>query len=99
MLELLKLNNAKFKEGNEQDQLYDHQNLVKMIMESPLFKNYEELQDDNSRASSQQSLVLRSTGPVSCSSCMPKKLALGKNRRPQDRTAGGLVRCRGLEGG
>lgn len=34
MLELLKLNDAKFKEGNEQDQLYDHQNLVKMIMES-----------------------------------------------------------------
>ena len=63
MLELLKLNDAKFKEGTEQDQLYDHQNLVKMIMESPLFKKYEELQDDNSRASNQPSLVLLSTGP------------------------------------
>lgn len=40
-----------------------------------------------------------STGPVSCSSCMPKKLALGKNRRPPDRTAGGLVRFGDLEGG
>ena len=47
MLELLKLNNAKFKEGNEQDQLYDHQNLVKMIMESPLFKNYEGFQHND----------------------------------------------------
>lgn len=89
MLELLKLNNAKFKEGSRQDQLYDHQNLVKMIMESALFKDYEELQDDNSRASSQPSLVLRSTGPVSCSeAACPRNWPWGRTGVHKMGTAG-----------
>lgn len=50
MLELLQLNGAKFKERKEQGQLYNQQNSVKMKMESPLFKNYEEFQDGNSSA-------------------------------------------------